>query len=343
VGTKKQQNKGFTLVELIIAIAMLAFLLTAVSSFMTSGIISYKKSKADIRVHNSAQENYDKIADAIMEAKDIYIFGYKQDDTSTPRKLYCFVRDADQAALAGNLDLETNFGVAGLGTFTTELFSDCDVTKSIYIKAIVVDTAVPVDASVIGNLESTGTATVTENGLTGDTTPVVITVAKRTVTKCDASGNPVIGSDGNYETESVDSENAQGDKVYNVSDTERQLFVFNGSNMYYMTKYAFAKANDDNNSAGSEVPDVLSGKDDNERKVKSALNDFVYSISFEKLDDGTTNCVANVDAANNSLSVDLYYSDKNMTYTTQGMIKTRNSFVLKARKDTETSEEEVTE
>jgi hypothetical protein len=32
-----------------------------------------------------------------------------------------------------------------------------------------------------------------------------------------------------------------------------------------------------------------------------------------------------------------------MTYTTQGMIKTRNSFVLKARKDTETSEEEVTE
>ncbi len=73
---KLNSNSGFTLIELIIAIAVLAFLMTAVSSMMGSSVMTNRKAQADLEVQTSAQETYNRITDAIMQAKKIYIFGY---------------------------------------------------------------------------------------------------------------------------------------------------------------------------------------------------------------------------------------------------------------------------
>jgi hypothetical protein len=121
-----------------------------------------------------------------------------------------------------------------------------------------------------------------------------------------------------------------GNPVYSENETVRHMFIFEDENMYYMTKYAYISANNDNlvDNSGSE------------------LEDFLYSSSFEVIEQevstgtGTasrTNAVACVDVDNGSMSVDLQYSDKNMTYTTDGMIKTRNSYVLKPKKSVTTS------
>ncbi|MCM1209712.1 MAG: prepilin-type N-terminal cleavage/methylation domain-containing protein, partial [Ruminococcus sp.] len=73
---KLNSNRGFTLIELIIAIAVLAFLMTAISSLMTSSLITNRKTQADIEVQTTAQETYNKITDALMQAKSVYILGY---------------------------------------------------------------------------------------------------------------------------------------------------------------------------------------------------------------------------------------------------------------------------
>jgi flagellar basal body rod protein FlgC len=115
------------------------------------------------------------------------------------------------------------------------------------------------------------------------------------------------------------------------------MFVFEDENMYYMTKYAYVSSNDDNLADAG---------------TSAKKEDFLYSSSFEVIDqdlsDGSgsesrTNAVACVDVDNGSIAVDLQYSDKNMTYTTDGMIKIRNSFVLKNKKSVTTTSGDSTE
>ena len=75
-----QRNKGFTLVELIVSIAILAFIILAVGGIMYSNNLIYRKEKADITVQGSAQDVYNKINEDIMQAKHIYLEGYVTDD-----------------------------------------------------------------------------------------------------------------------------------------------------------------------------------------------------------------------------------------------------------------------
>ncbi len=71
----KKKNKGFTLVELIVACAVLALLITAVVTMMGHESVILKKNEADISVQNTAQETYNEISDIIMQATSIKITG----------------------------------------------------------------------------------------------------------------------------------------------------------------------------------------------------------------------------------------------------------------------------
>jgi hypothetical protein len=144
-----------------------------------------------------------------------------------------------------------------------------------------------------------------------------------------------------------------GEKVYNTNDTIRQVFIFDDNCMYYMTKYAYGTKADDNiitaAAAAGVAPEYADLSDDADESVKSAaaiaLSPYTYSSSFGITDSGITDCVVCVAASDNSLSVEMGYSDKNMTYTTNGMIRVRNSNVVKARKtqESENNTEEGTE
>jgi prepilin-type N-terminal cleavage/methylation domain-containing protein len=309
VSDEKRLNKGFTLVELIIAIAMLAFLMTAVCSFMSSGIIGYKNAKADIRVHNSAQETYDKLSDAIMEARDIYLFGYLDGED----KLYCFVRDEEQA---DNITtVESKMGLSdtmGIGSSTAAYFTDI-AGKKIQVKALVIDTAVPISEEDFGDMTPTASGAY-KNNLYNTGTAVEISKATKTV----VTTNP----DGSTSETLEDVKSSSGEQIYTVNDTLRQMFVFDDADMYYMTKYAFAQNNNDN------YADATGDKD---------MSDYLYTSSLatvhnSTLDADLTDCVAYVESSTGSMSIDLNFSDRNMTYTTNGMIKTRNSYVMEAKK-----------
>ena len=76
-----KSNKGMSIVELIIAIAMLALIMTAIAGIMSSNTLIFKKQKSDVFVQNTAQETYNRLTDAIMQAKEVEIYGVTVSDT----------------------------------------------------------------------------------------------------------------------------------------------------------------------------------------------------------------------------------------------------------------------
>lgn len=70
---KKTNNRGFSLVELILAIAILAIIMIAVASFMGTTTRTYTKTKNDIEVQEKGQEIFDSISDKLMQATCIRI------------------------------------------------------------------------------------------------------------------------------------------------------------------------------------------------------------------------------------------------------------------------------
>lgn len=302
----KKSNSGFTLIELIIAMAMLAFVMTAVSAFMGSGVLGYKKSKADITVHNSAQETYNQIIDTVMQANDIVIYGYTTvnptdevyfqeeetlNTTFNPTPVY-YVRDSEQVNYVIN---STYYD----GSSDVKLYSELADNQKIYVKQIIVDTATPFDpayASSVGLNEY-------YNNFTGKN--VKIEPQSRQL----SSGT----------SELVYSVN--GDLVYTENDTLRTVYTFDAENLYCETEYAYMTALNDK-ASGSDKFDYLYSESFNYGVGVTSSGTEIKYIS---------GCVAVVDVNNGAISVDLNFSDKNMTYETSGKVKFRNSYVLRAK------------
>ena len=80
---KREQtnNRGVTLVELVVALAVLAMLMVAVIMLMSNNTVIYRKTKADISVQTAAQETYNSLQDSIMQAKYLELSGYKEGAT----------------------------------------------------------------------------------------------------------------------------------------------------------------------------------------------------------------------------------------------------------------------
>ena len=68
-----QKNKGFTFVELVISIAILAIVATAIIGIMSSNTVVFRKSKADLDIQNVAMDSFNQLENDIMQAKYIYI------------------------------------------------------------------------------------------------------------------------------------------------------------------------------------------------------------------------------------------------------------------------------
>ncbi len=73
---RKGNNRGVTLVEIMIAIAILAMVMTAVIMLMSNNTVVYRKTKADINVQTTAQETYTTIQESVMQATSIRLTGW---------------------------------------------------------------------------------------------------------------------------------------------------------------------------------------------------------------------------------------------------------------------------
>lgn len=317
---KKSFDSGYTLIELIIAMAILAFLMTAISSVMSTSVMSFKKAKADIAVHNGAQDTYNQLIDSFMQSNNVVIYGYmttsstdkldfilsgEETDVSVKSNATYFVKD-EAAKEAFKLTPEYEDSSASWAFFD-KVPSDVNI----YVKKIIVDVPVAIDMKYVPGA-GPGVTNFT-NSLTGDT----VSITQNTKDVSNDPDNPDIKP-------VVDSLNRP---VYNVNDTMRKIFTFDGKNMYYECKYAFqTKLNDYYNSAGNPVGSIT----DNMRNY--LYNDSLAYVVLQGTTDTITGCIINLTASQNAVEIKLEFNDKNMTYTSQGLVKIRNSYVLKVKK-----------
>ncbi|MBP3622377.1 MAG: prepilin-type N-terminal cleavage/methylation domain-containing protein [Lachnospiraceae bacterium] len=310
-----KSNSGFTLIELIIAMAMLAFVMTAVSSFMGSGVLGYKKAKADITVHNSAQETYNNLVDTAMQANDIIIYGYTTKDADdeivfglegedvnvelNSTKAY-YVRDDAQAEY-----IKSSAEYDGTDNFV--LYSSLPAGTKIYAEKIIVESAVPFDPAYATEAE----ADKYKNAFLSEAAGADVTIEIKQEVRVNSDGS------------TSDVTSSIGENVYTENDTMRTVFTFDAEKLYYETKYAYMTA----------LNDYYTGTGD-------SLEDYLYSESFNYstikdetgAETGTvTGCIVTVNPADGTFSFDLKFSDKNMTYNSQGMVLFRNSYVLRAK------------
>jgi type II secretory pathway pseudopilin PulG len=72
---RKDNNKGFTFVELILYMGILGIFMVAVLSLVSSTVASSKKQKSVEKLQTQATETYDSISDMLMGASSVKIYG----------------------------------------------------------------------------------------------------------------------------------------------------------------------------------------------------------------------------------------------------------------------------
>lgn len=93
-----KNNKGITLVELLIAIAIGSIVISAVIILLKQGINSYSKQTITAQLQNDADITLNQMTDAIMEAKYIDIYNVMSVSGNTPN----FVTEKAEGVNAGN-------------------------------------------------------------------------------------------------------------------------------------------------------------------------------------------------------------------------------------------------
>lgn len=287
---KKKNNNGFTLVELIVALAIMALLMTAVCALMGQNSITYKKTKADISVQNSAQATYDSISDSIMQAKSISLKGYTADDaiTFSPTDI-----GADSDASLTEIKCLKTSDINAKPSAEQTGYTDYKNLKSasgytdVYITELVITYSVPLEKDNLKNC--------VEQNRIADTASDGSPIPVKQYQFIDSTGNSV-------------ELDADDEDICTVT------YRFEGKNMYVgrTYKYMFAKN------------DMWSSSD-------TDLSRWLYSSSLNYVTCGSatvTGIVAQIDAENNCIGLDIMFADRNMSYTTNGMINIRNSYVL---------------
>lgn len=308
----KKNNSGFTLIELIIAMAVLAFLMTAVGTLMGSSIASHRKQKAEISVHTSAQETYNQITDSIMQAKEIVIIGYEVGtpydfakpgvDVGATPDLVCYVKSEEMKTfIKNNPSVYGTSEAVSIDPANIRLFTEFDnaanANKTFYVKKLAIMTSVPIDITCVpsGQIKEDTTAYYKLQDKLSNLGVEQVKIEKTTT--------------------------ASGLDALTEYDNLVHIYTFEGNNMYYERQYSFMTTlNDMITPVGTST------------KASCLYNEGLSYVSTS----GTgaydiSACTAVIDADNGAIGVEIEFNNKNMTYTTQGMINIRNSYVLKGK------------
>lgn len=341
-----------TLIELVVAIAILALLGTAIVGIMGSNTSIFRKNKADIKVQTTAEETYNRITEDIMQAKYIYVEGYSTDKTVP----------FDDLTMDIGKDLTSeDYSMQKVGLFKA---SDLDLIHLSNANA-----GVTTDACQVFTKNFTAN-TVTDRSAVYETYYNSLSPSDKQ--KADDLFNSLLYMDSveasNYGYFVDYVLNNQGDEAISFFDFSNPTIVADKSttpykfNNIYITRIivgysAYVNPNDSSLSTSDKSKIKYYDTDD-------AANDFCiseyafngneitysskYMVDSNKNTDSASDkvlskvvnyanvsakpdlsgVVANIDASNESIGLKIYFNDKNRTYKSDGVTYIRNSYVL---------------
>ena len=313
-----RNNKGISLIEILVALAILALLMTAVISLMMNNNIIFRKTKNDIKVQNQADETFSLISDVLMSAKFIYVEGYTSSGEPTFSK-----SEVGGASSLTFTDIKARSKAVGMSSSTNTFDSDEVNLNDICVKKLIVVSSVPLDSNVM-NYASTNQVVIS-----GSSTIDYYTLAT--------------GSQGPAATYSIGSVNVDDqDKALDlksdipsmstnrgshnvvVGDADRCIYTFYfAKNGIYLTKKYMYQTDLDTIAAPNDNPESWSTEIQNSLKISNSLN---------YVTDGggifISGAVFRFDKERNGVGIKLYFNDNNMTYTVENMVRIHNSGVI---------------
>ena len=335
-------NKGFTLIELIVSIAILALLATAIIGVLNSNTVIFRKSKADLSVQNSAQETYQKLSEEIMQAKYVYIEGYttssdvkfptnkvgsesgadftsvkllRQSDINILNlsKTYSDVKIYMDDVISAGVPEKTNPNKNKIDTFYNNIRYMKDFELEEYASFLRTldnsSTYIPfTDSSLVTEIVS-GSKTNVSYGKVYVTKIVVQYSVPFNREYC--SDITKLKDPGNKEKFSSDINNVDNDQYR--KDYCRATYTFYNNVMKASYKYG----------AMDKLNTVVSGDSDIYSK----------SLNYVKGKSGSSSqnvpgVVCYIDGNHDVVGLDMFFAQRSMSYTDNGMIYMRNSYVL---------------
>jgi len=319
---KINNDRGISLIEIVIALAIMSLLMTAVVSLMSSNTIIFRKTKNDIEVQSQAESTYNAIADSIHSAKSIYAEGYILDgDTEIKFNSDDLPIDASSIQVTDNSTKSFAQGTASLtGSLSFESLDGGAKIKKVYLTKLVILYSTPIDfqkdlsatvttladGTKVAQFTGNGTQEVTEN-LTNPSDP------HNGIDLMNDSSLTINASTGLFDL----NPKSGSHKAY-VADSDYCVvtYEFIDNKIYVSRKYLY---NTSLNTYATTDKELLLYSDD---------------LSYAVCKDGVKvpGIVAAFDADNGCVGLEMYFNDENMTYGVNQLIKVRNSFVLKEAK-----------
>ncbi|MCR5225663.1 MAG: prepilin-type N-terminal cleavage/methylation domain-containing protein [Eubacterium sp.] len=332
---KDYNNKGFTLVELVVAFAILALIATGIVGIMSSNSVLFRKTKKDINISTSAQESYNKITEDLMQAKYVYIEGYTANtDISFPKTepgSTTATLTGVQILRASDINLINDSSAVGtLSTFMSTMSTSPDAARTAvgdddsfdsyyqtfrYMSATEKEEYERFLTSIPTGTYSpfTSASFKEENITTGDITYHNVYVSKIIIMYAVPLKPEYVPSSLEASAkELIDLSNPGAGTRWKDNDFCIETIEFVNDKMYISDKYHYMT---DINSSGSITAD-----------------NNIYASDINYVTTGSSNVipgvVAKIDGENDSIMLDVYFAKYDMSYQNKGMTVIRNSYVL---------------
>ena len=338
-----RNDKGISLIELVVALAILSMLMIAVMALMNNNTIIFRKAKSDLKVQSQAQEAYNKISDVIGQAKHIYVKGYTSSGEVDFKSMSSGSVPVDVGGNAVTFSPITAYSYYD-GITTTEeagLLSKQVVPgtinpEKIYLQKLIVVSTVALDKSVLNMTGPEDTATnknkyykITGSGMDSTVTNY-IAIDSVNMELQDKAVEVSGGTNAGIPSLTVDSTPTNVHNVL-VGDTDRCIytFYFDKGNIYMTTEYLYmselnsCKVNGDDPDNWTTGAGAITEAQKESLKIAEGLN---YGSAGSTKAEGA---VAAFDGNKNAVQLTLYFNDNNMTFTVDDLISCQNSFVVK--------------
>jgi len=352
-----KNNNGVTLLELVVAVAILALLGTAIVGIMGSNTAIFRKNKADIGVQMSAEETYNKLQEDIMQAEHVYIEGYATDSTipfPSNKIGDTFAEDVTAISLLKTNDITVlNLTGSGYETFINNLCKEpADATDTRQARANAYKNTLTDPDKIAGFerlFQSLRYMDYNEAAVYGKFLDYVNSNAESSAygaASCtafdDASLKKEVGGKWQYKniyiTKAILVVRVPVDTKY-VSDTSKIM-------TYDVEKTgnpgeSVATATDTKNDYDFCICEYTFNKNTvsytTEYYAMDKLNttgasDKVFSKNLNWVNTNNVNeltgVCANIDGSNERIGLEVFFNDKNRVYNSNGMTYLRNSYVL---------------
>jgi prepilin-type N-terminal cleavage/methylation domain-containing protein len=314
---RMKNNKGISLIEILVALVILALLMTAVISLMMNNNIIFRKTKNDLDVQNSADETFSMINDILMSSKYVYVDGY----TCSGDQEFSKTESGASSSLTFT-GIQARSKVTGMVSSTYTFDKDEVNLKDIYVKKLVIVSSVPLDSNVM-NYSGTTDITLASGGTVQYHT---IPSGKQGPDKYYMIGTVKVDDQDKALLLKPDIPSMTTDTTNHnvvVGDSDRCIYTlyFSGSDIY-MTKEYMYQTDLNTITAPNDDPTTWDKEVQNSLRITDSLN-YVDSSGTE-----ISGAVFRFDRERNGVGVKLYFNQENMTYTVENMVRIHNSGVV---------------